>query len=85
MGAALPETNFEVSVVENADGEQFERAVNSFVTKPRRGDLAMFYYPGNATLVEGQTEQRRLLRICRAALKDEILSVFVFSVGTWEN
>ena len=51
MGAALREAGFAVQVVENATREGMETAVEEFIGKLERGDVALFYYSGHAVQI----------------------------------
>src|ERR1019366_4547398 len=52
VGTALAEAGFTVDVVEDADRRGFARALDSFASKLRPGDVALFYYSGHGVAVD---------------------------------
>jgi hypothetical protein len=59
--SALVEAGFSVDIVEDADRVTFERAVSDFASKIQTGDIALFYYSGRATSVDGANAADQLL------------------------
>ncbi len=54
MGAALREMGFSVQTLTDADYPTMDRAVDVFVERLSRGDVALFYYAGHGVQVEGE-------------------------------
>lgn len=54
MRDALRESGFAVELIENATRESLETAVEQFIGKLQRGDVALFYYSGHAVQIRGE-------------------------------
>jgi Caspase domain len=54
MGRALRELGFEVVEIRNATREQMDVGTNDFIGRLRKGDVALFYYSGHATQINGE-------------------------------
>lgn len=54
MRNALAEMGFAVELVEDADYRKLGSAIDRFVSRVRRGDVALFYYAGHGMQIEGE-------------------------------
>jgi uncharacterized caspase-like protein len=54
MAATLTSVGFEVEKVDNANLKQFEQAIDRFIAKIRKNDVAMFYYAGHGIQIGGE-------------------------------